>query len=53
MHLNDSKSLIEYSNDMEDICKNIEGYNPNKKLKILTIFMICLLICLVIKNLIQ
>ena len=31
----DSKVLIEYSSDMEDIYKNIEEYNPNKKRKIL------------------
>ena len=30
-HINDSKTFIEYSNDMDDICKNIEEYNPNKK----------------------
>ena len=28
-HLNDSKAFIEYSNDMDDIYKNIEEYNPN------------------------
>ena len=26
-----SKAFIEYSNDMHDIYKNIEEYNPNKK----------------------
>ena len=25
------KAFIEYSNDMDDIYKNIEEYNPNKK----------------------
>ena len=30
-HLNDSKTFIEYSNDMNDIYKNNEKYNPNKK----------------------
>ena len=34
-HLNDSKGFIEYSNDMNDIYKNIEEYYPNKKHKIL------------------
>ena len=33
----DSKVLIEYSNDMEDIYKNSEEYNPNKKRKILIV----------------
>ena len=35
---NDSKAFIEYSNDMDDIYKNIEEYNPNKKQKILIVF---------------
>ena len=37
-YLNDSKVVIEYSNDMDDIYKNIEKYNPNRKRKILIIF---------------
>ena len=37
-YLNDSKAFIEYSNDMDDIYKNIEEYNPNKKRKILILF---------------
>ena len=28
-YLNDSKAFIEHSNDMDDIHKNIEEYNPN------------------------
>ena len=35
---NDSKVFIEYSNDMDDIHKSIEEYNPNKKRKILVVF---------------
>ena len=31
--LKDSKAFIEYSNDMDDIYKNIEEYNPKKKKK--------------------
>ena len=50
---NDSKSFMEYSNDMCDIYKNIEENNPNKKRKILGYLMIWLLIHLIIKNLIQ
>ena len=34
-HLNDTKAFIKYSNDMDDIYKNIEERNPNKKRKIL------------------
>ena len=37
-HFNDSKAFIEYSNNMVDIYKNIEDYNPNKKQKTLTGF---------------
>ena len=37
-HFNDSKAFIEYSNYMDDIYKNIEEYNPNKKCKILIVF---------------
>ena len=28
-HFNDSNAFIEYSNDMDDIYKNIEEYDPN------------------------
>ena len=34
-NLNYSKAFIEYSNDMDDIYKNIEEYKPNNKRKIL------------------
>ena len=34
-HFNDSKAFIEYLNYMNDIYKNIQEYNPNKKRKIL------------------
>ena len=37
-NLNGSKAFIEYSNDKNDIYKNIEEHNPNKKRKILVIF---------------
>ena len=37
-YLNDSKVFIAYSNDMDDIYKNIEGQNPNKKWNILIVF---------------
>ena len=35
---NDSKAFIEYSINMDDIYKNIEEYNQNKKWKILIVF---------------
>ena len=40
--IKDSKVFIEYSDKMDDIYKNIEEYNPNKKRKILIVFKICL-----------
>ena len=36
-YLNDSKAFIEYSNDLDDIYKNIEEYNSNKNQKILIV----------------
>ena len=33
-HFNDSKAFIEYSNDMDDIYKNIEEHSLNKKREI-------------------
>ena len=32
-HLNDSKNFIEYSNDVDEIFKNIEEYNQIKNVK--------------------
>ena len=29
-HFNDPKAFIEYSNDMHDVYKNIDDYNPDK-----------------------
>ena len=37
-HLNDFKSFIEYSTDVNNIYKNIKEYSPNKKRKILIVF---------------
>ena len=37
-HFNDPKAFIEYSNDMQDVHKNIEDYNPIKKRKVLIVF---------------
>ena len=36
--LNDSKISIEYSNEMDNIYKNVVEYNPSKKRKILIVF---------------
>ena len=40
---NDSEALTQFSNDMNDICKNIKEYNANKKQNILLHLMIWLL----------
>ena len=37
-HFKDPKAFMEYSNDMQDVYKNIEDYNPEKKRKILIVF---------------
>ena len=37
-HFNDPNAFIEYSNDMHDVYKNIDDYNPDKENKILTVF---------------
>ena len=37
-HFNDTKAFIEYPNDMQDVYKNIEKYNIDKKPKILIVF---------------
>ena len=37
-HFDDPKAFMEYSNDMQDVYKNIEDYNPIKKRKILIVF---------------
>ena len=51
-HFNDSKAFIEYSNEMDDIYKNIEQYNPNRKRGTLIVFDDMIKVCLLIKNLI-
>ena len=37
-HFNDPKVFIDCSNDMQDVYKKIEDYNPNKKRKVLIVF---------------
>ena len=37
-HFNDPKAFMEYSNDIKDVYRNIEEYNPLKKRKVLIIF---------------
>ena len=36
---NDPKAFIEYSNDMQDVYKNIDKYNIDKERKILIVFV--------------
>ena len=35
---NDPKAFIDYSNDMHDVSKNIDDYNPDKENKTLIVF---------------
>ena len=37
-HFSDPKAFFEYSNDMHDVYKNINYYNPDKEKKILIVF---------------
>ena len=37
-HYDDPKAFMEYSNDMQDVYKNIEDYNPRKNRKVLIVF---------------
>ena len=37
-NFNEPKAFMEYSNDMKDVYKNIEDYNPIKKRKVLIVF---------------
>ena len=37
-NFNDPKAFMEYSNDMQDVSRNIADYNPGKKRKILIVF---------------
>ena len=37
-HFNDPKAFIEYSNDMQDVYKNINEYNEDKERKIFIVF---------------
>ena len=37
-HFNDPNAFIEHSNDMHDVYKNIDDYNPGKENKILIVF---------------
>ena len=39
-HFNDPKAFIEYSNDMQDVYKNIDEYNTDKEHKTLIVLMI-------------
>ena len=52
-HFKDPKAFMEYSNDMEDVYKNIENYNPGKKRKILIVFDDMIADMINTKNLIQ
>ena len=52
-HFKDHKAFVEYSNDMEDVYRNIENSNPGKKCKILIVFDDMIADLIKKKNLIQ
>ena len=37
-HFNNTKAFIEYSNDMQNVYKNIDEYNADKERKLLILF---------------
>ena len=37
-HFNDPKAFIEYSNDMQDVHKNMDEYNADKEHQVLIVF---------------
>ena len=47
---NDSKAFIEYPNDMSNVYRNYEEYNPNMDEKYLSYLILWSLICLEIKS---
>ena len=49
-HFNDPKAFIKYSNDMQDIYKNIKEYNIGKNVKHSQFLMLWLLIRLITKK---
>ena len=38
-HVNDGNAFIEYSNTMDDVYKNIDDYNPNRRRGILNVLI--------------
>ena len=52
-HFDDSKTFTEYSNDTDNIYQKTEECNPNKKRKKLIVLMIWLVICSIIRKLVQ
>ena len=49
-HYDDPKAFMEFSNDMEDVYKNIDDYSPRKKRKVLIIFDDMIADILIIKS---
>ena len=50
-HYDDPKTFIEYSNDMQDLYKNVEEYNLRNKRKVLIIFDDMIAVWLIMKKL--
>ena len=49
-HFDDLKIFIEYSNDMQDVCKNINEYNIDEDHEILIVFDDMIADTLITKN---
>ena len=52
-HCNDVKTIIEYSNNIDDFYEDIDEHNPNTNAKYRLCLMIWLLMWLIKKDLIQ
>ena len=52
-HFKNLRAFMEYSNDMQDVYKNIEDYNPGKKRELLIVFDDMIADMINNKNLIQ
>ena len=49
-HLSDPRAFIEYSNTMDDVCNNIDDYNPKRNKKILIVLDDMITLITPIKN---
>ena len=38
-HLNNQKALIDYLQTIDDVCENLENYNPTEKMRVLIVLV--------------